>query len=53
MGDIQQTLIDKLVEIGVISLKYDNAITFASGKKKYWNKTNHIGKVFVIVKDED
>ncbi len=53
MGDIQQTLIDKLVEIGVISLKYDNTITFASGKKKYWNKTNHIGKVFVIVKDED
>ena len=52
-ADGMNKLLDILVDIGVISLKYDNYVTFASGKKKYWNKTQSIGRVFVIVKDTD
>ena len=51
-GEMQK-LLDVLLDIGVISLKYNNFVTFASGKKKYWNKSKLIGSVFIIIKDMD
>jgi len=51
-GEMQK-LLNVLIDIDVISLNYDNSVTFASGKKKYWNKSKSIGNTFVIVKDDD
>ncbi len=53
VAENMQPLLDILVELKAISLDYDNSVTFASGKKKYWNKTKKMGQVFLIVKDSD
>jgi hypothetical protein len=48
-----QPLLDILIDLDAITLNYDNSVTFASGKKKFWNKSKKIGQVFLIVKDAD